>query len=306
MNSNTVTLRSGIKIPVIGFGPGIMGYSAKMQKKRDSFSYFIWRVYNKLVLRPKQKREFVGAIAGALKCGYQLLDYSNAYGNQELITAAINRSKIPHDELFLTSRISNQAQFNGTVREEFLSTISKWGVPQVDLLQFHWPVTGKYVDTWKEMIRLKEEGYVKVLGVANCHQHHIETLEKATGILPEINQIEIHPLFTQKPLLNYCRDKGIIVEAYTPVARYDDRLVRLPLLKRLEKKYNKNFIQIILRWHIQNGVVPVIRALNPKHQESNIDIFDFEISQEDMALIDGININSRLRYDPDNCDFTIL
>lgn len=306
MNSNTVTLRSGIKIPVIGFGPGIMGYSAKMQKKRDSFSYFIWRVYNKLVLRPKQKREFVGAIAGALKCGYQLLDYSNAYGNQELITAAINRSKIPHDELFLTSRISNQAQFNGTVREEFLSTISKWGVPQVDLLQFHWPVTGKYVDTWKEMIRLKEEGYVKVLGVANCHQHHIETLEKATGTLPEINQIEVHPLFTQKPLLDYCRDKGIIVEAYTPVARYDDRLVRLPLLKRLEKKYNKNFIQIILRWHIQNGVIPVIRALNPKHQQSNIDIFDFEISQEDMALIDGININSRLRYDPDNCDFTIL
>lgn len=300
------TLRSGIKIPVIGFGPGIMGYSAKMQKKRDPFSYFIWRVYNKLVLRPKQKREFVRAIAGALKCGYQLLDYSNAYGNQELITAAINRSKIPRDKLFLTSRISNKAQFNGTVREEFLSTLSKWGVQQVDLLQFHWPVTGKYVDTWKEMIRLKEEGYVKVIGVANCHQHHIETLEKATGILPEINQIEVHPLFTQKPLLDYCRDKGIIVEAYTPVARYDDRLVRLPLLKRLEKKYNKNFIQIILRWHIQNGVVPVIRALNPKHQESNIDIFDFEISQEDMALIDGININSRLRYDPDNCDFTIL
>lgn len=306
MNSNATTLRSGIKIPVIGFGPGIMGYSAKMQKKKDPFSYFIWRVYNKFVLRPKQKREFVRAIAGALKCGYQLLDYSNAYGNQELITAAINRSKIPRDKLFLTSRISNKAQFNGTVREEFLSTLSKWGVQQVDLLQFHWPVTGKYVDTWKEMIRLKEEGYVKVIGVANCHQHHIETLEKATGILPEINQIEVHPLFTQKPLLDYCRDKGIIVEAYTPVARYDDRLVRLPLLKRLEKKYNKNFIQIILRWHIQNGVIPVIRALNPKHQESNIDIFDFEISQEDMALIDGININSRLRYDPDNCDFTIL
>lgn len=97
-----------------------------------------------------------------------------------------------------------------------------------------------------------------------------------------------------------------MVEAYTPVARYDDRLVRLPLLKRLEKKYNKSFVQIILRWHIQNGVIPLVRSLNPKHQKENFDIFDFELSDEDMKAIDGININSRLRYDPDNCDFSIL
>lgn len=301
-----ITLQSGHKIPSIGFGPGIMGYSAKMQRKRNRISFFVWRVYNKLWLRPLQKQTFVDAIANAFKYGFRLLDYSNAYGNQELIAQAIKKSGIPSEELFITSRISNHAQFSGTVREEFVSTLSKWGVKQVDLLQFHWPVTGRYIETWKEMIRLKEEGYVKVLGVANCHQHHIESLEKATGILPEINQIEVHPLFTQKSLLDYCKSKEIVVEAYTPVARYDDRLVRLPLLKQLENKYNKSFVQIILRWHIQNGVIPVVRALNPNHQKSNIDIFDFELTAEDMSLIDGININSRLRYDPDNCDFTIL
>lgn len=301
-----LTLRSGITIPRIGFGPGIMGYSAKMQKKRNTISHFIWRVYNKLFLRPKQKRKFVRSISQAFRNGFTLLDYSNAYGNQDLIPIAIKKSTIPREKLFLTSRVSNSAQFNNTVREEFLETLKKWGVGYVDMLQFHWPVTGKYIETWKEMIRLKEEGYVKVLGVANCHQHHIEALEKATGIIPEVNQIEVHPLFTQKPLIAYCKSKGIVVEAYTPVGRYDDRLVRLPLLKKLENKYHKNFVQIILKWHVQNGVIPVVRALNPKHQIENIDIFDFELSKEDMNLLDGINIDSRLRYDPDNCDFTIL
>lgn len=306
MDNNSTRLRSGISIPKIGFGPGIMGYSAKMQKKRKPISLFIWRVYNKLYLRPKQKRKFIRSISQAFRNGFTLLDYSNAYGNQEVIPMAIKKSSIPRKEIFLTSRISNRAQFNNTVREEFLDTLKKWRVSYVDLLQFHWPVTGKYIDTWKEMIRLKEEGYVKVLGVANCHPHHIEALEKATGVIPEVNQVEVHPLFTQKPLLEYCKSKGIIVEAYTPVGRYDDRLVRLPLLKTLEDKYHKNFVQIILRWHIQNGVIPVVRALNQKHQRDNIDIFDFELSKEDMDLIDGINIDSRLRYNPDNCDFTIL
>lgn len=301
-----VILQSGHKIPSIGFGPGIMGYSGKLNKKRAAIADFYFRAYNKFVTRPQQKRNFIKAICSAFDNGFRLLDYSNAYGNQELIGQAIRRSGLCREELFLTSRIGNQAQFGGKVREEFLETLSKWGVDNVDLLQFHWPVTDKYIDTWKEMIRLKEEGYVKVLGVANCHQHHIESLEKATGILPEINQIEVHPLFTQKSLLDYCKSKEIVVEAYTPVARYDDRLVRLPLLKQLENKYNKSFVQIILRWHIQNGVIPVVRALNPKHQKSNIDIFDFELTAKDMSLIDGININSRLRYDPDNCDFTIL
>lgn len=299
-------MNSNLNIPKIGFGPGIMGYSARMQKKRKGISHFIWRCYNKFVLRPHKKRKFVSSISNAIKNGFRLIDYSNAYGNQELIAKAIKKSGIPRNELFLTSRISNQAQFNGRVREEFFDTLSKWGVDYVDLLQFHWPVTGIYIDTWKEMIRLKEEGYVKVLGVANCHQHHLEALEKATGVKPIINQVEVHPLFTQKPLLEYCESQGIIVEAYTPVGRYDDRLVRLPLLKRLEKKYNKSFVQIILRWHIQNGVIPVVRSLSEKHQKENINIFDFELTEDDLALIDGINIDSRLRYNPDNCDFTIL
>lgn len=209
-------------------------------------------------------------------------------------------------DLFITTRVSNGAQLNHTVREEFLRNIKEMGIDYVDLLQFHWPVTELYLDTWREMERLKDEGYVRHLGVANCHQHHLEEIFKICKYKPEIGQFEIHPLFTQKTLIEYYKKNNILVEAYTPIARYDDRLVRLPLLKKLEKKYNKNFIQIILRWHIQNGCIPLVRSLTPSHQLSNFQIFDFELSGEDMKLIDGININSRLRYDPDNCDFSIL
>lgn len=307
MNSDrTFTLASCTKIPVIGFGPGIMGYKTGLGKSGNKFLSLVTRVKNKFLVRPKLRRDFSHAITSAILNGYYLFDYSDTYGNLQLVGKAIVDSGVDREKLFITTRISNQAQFNGTVREEVLDSLAQLNLKYVDLLQFHWPVTGKYIDTWKEMIRLKDEGYAKVIGVANCHQHHLEELERETGVLPEVNQIEVHPLFTQKPLIDYCRSKGIQVEAYTPVARYDDRLIRLPLLKKLEKKYGKNFIQIILRWHIQNGVIPVIRALNPKHQKDNIDIFDFELSQEDMELVDSINLNSRLRYDPDNCDFTIL
>ena len=176
----------------------------------------------------------------------------------------------------------------------------------VDILQFHWPVTDYYVDTWREMEKLYKEGYVKHLGVANCHQHHLEEIFKICQHKPEIGQFEIHPLFTQKLLIDYYKQHDIQVCAYTPIARFDDRLMRLPLLKRIGEKYSKSVTQVVLRWHIQNGIIPLVRTLNPAHQRENLDVFDFELTESEMKAIDAININSRLRYDPDNCDFSIL
>ena len=292
--------------PPIGFGPGGVGYTPKMKKRRQGIGLFCFKVYNKLYLKPQQEHEYVEACSYAFQTGYRLLDYSSAYGNGELIGKAIRKSGISRDALFITTRVSNRAQRGNKVREEFMDCLQGLGVDYVDLLQFHWPVTGYYLDTWREMEKLYEDGLVKHLGVANCHSHHLEEIFKICKYRPEIGQFEIHPLFTQKPLIEYYKQQGIIVEAYTPIARYDDRLVRLPLLKRLEEKYNKDFIQIILRWHIQNGVIPLIRSCNKKHLYSNFQLFDFHLDDEDMKAIDSININSRLRYDPDNCDFSIL
>lgn len=292
-------------IPPIGFGPGIAGYSSKMKKQYHGVANLVFRVINKWS-KYKVNQHYISAVSNALKMGYRLIDYSSSYGDGTLLGEAIRRSGVSRENLFITTRVSNKAQINHTVREQFISFIKNLGVDYVDLLQFHWPVTGLYLDTWREMEKLKDQGLVKHLGVANCHQHHLDEIFKVCRHRPEVGQFEIHPLFTQKPLIQYYKDNNIIVEAYTPIARYDDRLVRLPLLKRLEKKYNKTFVQIILRWHVQNGVIPLVRSMSKNHQVENFSIFDFELSSEDMAAIDAININSRLRYDPDNCDFSIL
>lgn len=294
-----------MNLPQIGFGPGIAGYNPKLQKRHRGVARYYYAVLSRINNRI-ECRKYVDAVAYALGIGYRLIDYSSAYGDGKLLQKAIQKSGVKREDLFITTRVSNRAQREGRVREEFMTFLTNMQLDYVDLLQFHWPVTGLYFDTWREMEKLKDEGFVKHLGVANCHQHHLEELFKICKYRPEVGQFEIHPLFTQKPLIEYYKQHGIVVEAYTPIARYDDRLVRLPLLKKLEKKYNKTFVQIILRWHVQNGVIPLVRSMSKKHQIENFGIFDFELDQDDMVAIDAININSRLRYDPDNCDFSIL
>ena len=294
-----------MNIPQIGFGPGIAGYNPKLQKQHNGITRYFYAVLRRINYRITC-REYVDAVANALNLGYRLIDYSSAYGDGRLLQEAIQKSGVKREDLFITTRVSNRAQREGRVREEFMTFLNNMKLEYVDLLQFHWPVTDLYLDAWREMEKLYEEGYVKHLGVANCHQHHLEEIFKICKHRPEVGQFEIHPLFTQKQLIQFYKDNGMVVEAYTPIARYDDRLVRLPLLKKLEKKYNKTFVQIILRWHIQNGVIPLVRSMSKEHQLENFSIFDFELSSEDMAAIDAININSRLRYDPDNCDFSIL
>lgn len=297
-----IKLNNGVEIPVIGSGPGLPGYTAKYHPKYS----LLYRAYNKLVRRPLVCAHWVDAVAHSFRVGFTLLDNSASYCNESLVYKAICKSGIKREELFITTRASNRAQCARKVREEFFKSLKALRTDYVDLYQFHWPVTGYYIDTWKEMVKLYQEGYCRSIGVANCHIHHLEKILEVTEVIPAINQIEVHPLFTQKELISYCKEHGIQVEAYTAVARMDDRLVRLPLLRDIAKKYNKTIVQIVLRWHIQNGVIPIVRSLNKTRQKQNIDVFDFDLSQDEMLSIDGININSRLRYDPDNCDFSVL
>ena len=171
---------------------------------------------------------------------------------------------------------------------------------------FHWPVPDIYIKTWKEMEQLYEEGVCKAIAVANCNIHHLEKLFGVCNIAPAINQFEVHPLFTQKHLIEYCKKNGIQVEAYTPIARNDERMTRQPRLQAIAKKYNKTIPQVVLKWHIMEGVIPIIRSMNLNHLKTNIDIFDFDLTQDELSYIDSLNINSRLRFDPDNCDYSIL
>ena len=169
----------------------------------------------------------------------------------------------------------------------------------------HWPVTDYFLDSWKEMEKLYKEGMCKAIGVCNCNIHHLNELESVAEIMPMVNEFECHPLFTQKELREYCKEKNIQVMAYTSTGRMDERLKKTVLVP-LAKKYNKSIAQIILRWHQQIGNIPIINSVNPKHMVENTNIYDFNLSNEEIASIESININSRLRYDPDNCDFKQL
>ena len=305
-----ITLSNGMLLPSIGFGPGGCGYSPNVafRKERTGIAAIPYRAYNKFVRLPSLEKDYIQAVASAVELGFRLIDFSAAYGDGTLVGKGIKLSGLSREKLVLTTRVSNQAQFQGKdrIRQEFFQQLKGFQTDYVDILMFHWPVTDCYEETWKTMVELFREGYVKTLGVANCHKHHLDRIFDLSEERPLINQFEIHPLFTQKPLINFCREHGIQPEAYTPIARFDDRLVRLPLLKNIANKYGKSVLQVVLRWHVQNDVVPVVRTLNPKHQKENLGIFDFQLTKDEMVLIDGININSRLRYDPDNCDFTIL
>ena len=295
---------------IIGFGPAAFGYSANYKPTNTRLSCRIMnaikRRYNKYITRPKQEKDYISAICTAIKQGFRWIDYSCAYGDGRLLASAIRKSGVKREDLIITTRVSNFAQVNHCVRDEFMTFLHNMSLNHVDILQFHWPVTNYYLDTWYEMEKLYEEGYAKHLGVANCHKHHLEKIYNICKYKPEVGQFEIHPLFTQKPLIDYYRLNGIQVCAYTPIARFDDRLMRLPILKQFGEKYGKSIPQIVLRWHIQNGIIPIVRTLNPAHQKEDLAVFDFELTKDEMALIDSININSRLRYDPDNCDFSIL
>ncbi len=294
-------------VPAIGFGPDDLWY---MKGYYHSHNTILQKVYGKTLGRVLNKTvvksRYVNAIAESVRLGYKLIDFSASYGDGSLIAKGIKRAGGDRSDVLITTRVSNTAQFNDGVEDEFLRQLKGFDTDYMDILMFHWPVTGHYEETWLKMIRMKEKGLCRMLGVANCNIHHLKRLYEVSGIFPEVNQVEIHPLFAQIELRKFCRENHIWVQAYSPTARQDDRLFNPKPLKKLAAKYNKSITQLILKWHIQNGITPIIRSLNPRHLESDLDIFDFNISEEDMRLIDGLNINSRIRYDPDNCDFHSL
>ncbi len=302
----TIQLSNGVQMPKMGIGTDDVKYLWKVPSSSNRYINKILKIYNRHYWYKAKEKEYVNILCSAFQMGYRLIDTSASYYNEHIIGQAIRQSGIPREEFFVTTRISNNQQFNNSMREGFFESLKQLDMEYVDLLQFHWPVPEHYLDTWKELEKLYQEGYAKAIGTANCHAHHLQSILDVCEVAPMVNEIEVHPLLTQKPLIDFCKKHNIVVEAYTPLARNDHRMLRSRAVQAMMQKYNKTFLQIILRWHIQNGVVPIPRSTNLKRLKENISVFDFELTKEEMAAIDAININSRLRFDPDNCDFTQL
>lgn len=297
---DTVKLNNGSLIPQMGYGSSIVNnhiHNVKSFLRECKIS-----VTNKR--QHKLNTSLAECVNGSMKNHLNMFDTSMAYGQSEIVIGKTLK-KYKREDYFIVTKLCNRSQYDGNIRKAMEESLRRLNVEYVDMYLMHWPVTDIYLNSWKEMEKLYEEGLCKAIGVCNCEVNQLNELEKVANIIPAVNQIECHPLFTQDSLREYCNEKNIKVMAYTPTARMDERL-RKTVIVPIAKKYNKSMAQIILRWHIQIGNIPIVNSNNPKHIIENMDIFDFELTEDEVAEILRININSRLRYDPNNCDFRQL
>ncbi|BCG56795.1 glyoxal reductase [Paenibacillus sp. URB8-2] len=187
-----------------------------------------------------------------------------------------------------------------TTLQAFENSRKRLGLEYIDLYLIHWPARGKYLEAWRAFEKLYREGYVRAIGVCNCHEQHLNAIMQNYETTPMVNQVELHPLLSQERLRAFCRDNGIQIEAWAPLIRGQ---LNIPLLWELGRKYGKTPAQIILRWDLQHGFVTIPKSVHDSRIRENADIFDFELAEEDMRAIDALNRNARWGPDPDNFNF---
>lgn len=231
----------------------------------------------------------VHAIINALKQGYHLLDTAYNYENEGTVGRAIANSHISRDQIIVTSKLPGRYQDYDAALTAIQESIYRLNVEYIDLYLIHWPnpKQEKYIEAWKALIAAQKAGLIKSIGVCNFLPEHIERLEKETGILPAVNQIELHPYFNQKAMIQYHNEKGIITQAWSPLGRASE-VINDKDIATIAEKYNKTIPQIILKWHVQNGVVPIPKSTSISRQIKNKDIFDFYLESEDLDKIDAL------------------
>lgn len=239
-------------------------------------------------------------VSCALEVGYRLIDTATFYHNEGEIGAAIEKCGIDRSDLFVTTKlwtdVTNEAQAYASV-EKSLKLLK---TDYVDLLLIHWP-TAHSVEVFEAMLKMRLQGLVKSVGVSNFKQHHLEQVISATGVVPAVNQVELHPIFQQKDLRDYCKQKGVVVQAWSPLMR--SAALGMDRLNEIAAKYNASVAQLILRWDVQSGIATVPKTTNKSRMVENFSIFDFAISPEDMREIDALDENARQYRDPDNHGF---
>jgi diketogulonate reductase-like aldo/keto reductase len=234
-------------------------------------------------------KEVINAVTWALETGYRHIDTASLYGNEKGVGKAIREIGIPREEVFVVSKVWNSDQGYENTLHAFEVSMDKLQLEYLDLYLIHWPVQGKFVDTWKAMEYLYRKGKIKAIGLSNFLERHIEEILKEADVTPMVNQMEFHPYLIQQGLMRYCKEQGIQYEGWSPFMR--GRVFEIDLLRQLSGKYHKNIAQVVLRWHLQKGVIAIPKSSRKERIISNADVFDFEISRQDMSLIDDLDRN---------------
>lgn len=267
------TLHNGVKMPYLGLGT--------YQSDND--------------------QEVIDAVSYALQLGYRHIDTASIYGNEEGVGKGIKESAVNREEVFVVSKVWNADQGYETTLKAFEASLKRLDLEYLDLYLIHWPVDGKYTDTWRALERLYAEKRIRAIGISNFMQHHLEDLLTRAEVVPMVNQMEFHPYVVQQDLIDYCSAKGIQYEAWSPFMQ--GKVFGLDICQELSKKYKKTVAQVILRWNLQKGVVTIPKSVKKERILSNAAIFDFEISKEDIAYLDGLDRGERIGPDPNDFDF---
>ena len=244
--------------------------------------------------------ETVTAVRTALDAGYRHIDTAQMYGNEAEVGRAIAESGVPREEIFVTTKLNNDCHGYDAALGALDESLRKLGFDHVDLFLIHWPrpQEGRYVETWTALEKLKADGKARSIGVSNFTVEHLERLAERTGTVPAVNQIELHPQFPQAALRAYHAEHGIATEAWSPIGQGGD-LLQDGRLRALADEHGRSPAQIVLRWHIQLGNIVFPKSVTPERIRENIDVFDFELSARDMAVVDGLDTGTRKGPDPD-------
>jgi 2,5-diketo-D-gluconate reductase A len=268
----TITLNNKTTIPQLGFG--------------------VFKV------PPEQTTD---AVLRALEAGYRHIDTAAMYGNERGVGEAIRRSGLAREDVFVTTKLNNDAHGRAQAPRALERSLSELGTDYVDLYLIHWPLPrqDRYVETWEALIELHEQGRAHAIGVSNFQPHHLRRIIDATGVVPAVNQIELHPYLVQDELRGLDAEEGIATEAWSPIAR-GGALLRDPVITTTAEKYGRTAAQIVIRWHLQLGNVVIPKSVTPERIVENFDVFGFELADDDVASITGLDRGERTGPDPDD------
>lgn len=263
-----LTLNDGYKIPQIGLG--------------------LWQI--------KNPKEFKQAFEESVKAGYRHFDTAQFYANEGMLGDAWTASSLKREDIYITTKINLSNFGKGRTLKSTNESLEKLKTDYIDLLLLHFPVTGLRKGSWLALEELQKEGKVHSIGVSNYTIRHLEDMKKYARVVPAVNQVELHVFLQQPELLKYCKDNGIVVEAYSPLAHATD--MKDSTVKMIAKKYNKTYAQIMLRWCIENDLVVLPKSVTPERIKENISIFDFSLDSGDIKQIKAIDRNGRTTWDP--------